>query len=129
MILFGIIDVSLLYHDKLVLDNAAREAARAISMYKVPPLTASQEQTLATTVMTTYTSGSLLNASATATPTLTLTHLACDSTITQCPGANALGMAAQVQLSYSYRGLVLGSAFSALTGLVNISSTSLMYYE
>ncbi|MBR7953297.1 pilus assembly protein [Burkholderia cenocepacia] len=114
MVLIGIIDVSLLLCDKAVITNASREAARAGVVLRVPMLTTTQIANVALG----YTQNSLVSGAATP-PTVT---------VTQANGTTA-GTALTVTVTYTYSGMVLGSALSALTGPVTISASSVMLYE
>ncbi|MGU7781112.1 TadE/TadG family type IV pilus assembly protein [Burkholderia sp. PU8-34] len=115
MVLLGIIDCSLLLCDKAVITNASREAARAGVVVRVPMLTTTQVSNVALN----YTQNSLITGG-TATPPAV--------TVTQANGTTS-GTALTVTVTYTYSGLVLGSAFSALTGPVTLSATSVMLYE
>lgn len=115
MVLVGIIDVNLVLYDKAVLANAARMGARAGTMLRVPPLTTSQ----IAQITSANASGSLISAGPPAAPTVT---------VTQASGT-ASGSPLQVAISYTYKGLLLGSAFSALVGPVVLNTTFTMNYE
>lgn len=114
MVLIGIIDVSLLLCDKAVITNASREAARAGVVLRVPMLTTTQIANVALG----YAQNSLVSGAATP-PTVT---------VTQANGTTA-GTALTVTVTYTYSGMVLGSALSVLTGPVTISASSVMLYE
>ncbi|MPV57176.1 pilus assembly protein TadE [Burkholderia sp. HI2761] len=115
MVLIGIIDTSLLLCDKAVITNASREAARAGVVLRVPMLTTTQIANVALS----YTQNSLITGGTPTTPVVT---------VTQANGTTS-GTALTVTVTYTYSGLVLGSAFSALTGPVTISASSVMLYE
>ncbi|QCP52711.1 pilus assembly protein [Trinickia violacea] len=115
MVLFGIVDVSLLLCDKAVITNASREAARAGVVVRVPPLTAAQ----ITTVALNYAQNSLITGGTATTPTVT---------VNQSSGTSS-GNPLTVTVSYTYEGLVVGSALSVLTGPVTLSATTVMNYE
>ncbi|KWA68098.1 pilus assembly protein TadE [Burkholderia ubonensis] len=115
MVLLGIIDVSLILCDKAVITNASREAARAGVVVRVPMLTTTQVANVALN----YTQNSLITGGAATTPAVN---------VTQANGTTS-GSALTVTVTYTYTGLVLGSAFSALTGPVTVSATSVMLYE
>ena len=115
MVLFGIVDVSLLLCDKAVITNASREAARAGVVVRVPPLTAAQ----ITTVALNYAQNSLITGGTETTPTVT---------VNQSSGTSS-GNPLTVTVSYTYEGLFVGSALSVLTGPVTLSATTVMNYE
>jgi Flp pilus assembly protein TadG len=114
IVLFGIIDVSLLLCDKAVITNASREAARAGVVVRVPQLTAAQISNVALN----YMQNSLVTGGTATTPTVTVTS----------PGTSP-GSPLTVTISYQYQGLVLGSAFSSLTGPVTVTAITVMNYE
>ncbi|SAK97171.1 TadE family protein [Caballeronia catudaia] len=116
MILFGIIDMSLLLCDKAIITNASREAARAGIVLQSPRVPASTVRSVATT----YAQNSLVSGGTSSTsPTVT---------VDQSQGTNS-GNPLKVTVSYTYTGLVLGSAFSALTGPITITAQTVMKYE
>lgn len=115
MVLFGIIDVSLILCDKAVITNASREAARAGIMVRVPRMTPQQIINVALA----YTQNSLITGGAATTPTVT---------VTQSSGTSS-GNPLTVTVSYTYQGLFVGSTLSMLTGPVTLSATTVMSYE
>jgi Flp pilus assembly protein TadG len=115
MVLFGIVDVSLMMYDKAALVTAARLAARAGSVIHVPALTTTQIAAVATA----NANGSLISGGASSMPSVT---------VTQANGTTS-GSALTVQISYTYNGLVLGSTLSALTGPLVLNATAVMNYE
>ncbi|AXF23902.1 pilus assembly protein TadE [Burkholderia pyrrocinia] len=115
MVLLGIIDTSLILCDKAIITNASREAARAGVVVRVPMLTATQ----ITNVALNYTENGLISGGTARAPTVT---------VTQANGTTT-GSALTVTVSYTYSGMVLGSMFSALTGPVTVTATSVMLYE
>jgi Flp pilus assembly protein TadG len=114
-VLFGIVDTSLLLCDKAVITNASREAARAGVVVRVPQMAASDIANVALA----YTAKSLVTGGAATTPTVNV-----DQSAGTSPGSPLT-----VTVTYSYEGLVLGSALSALTGPVTVSATTVMNYE
>ncbi|WP_407702970.1 TadE/TadG family type IV pilus assembly protein [Trinickia caryophylli] len=114
-LLFGIVDASLLLCDKAVITNAAREAARAGVVVRVPQLAADAIRNVALG----YAQDNLVTGGTATTPAVT---------VDQSSGT-APGDPLKVTVDYTYEGLVLGAAFSALTGPVTISATAVMNYE
>ncbi|MGN6085453.1 TadE/TadG family type IV pilus assembly protein [Trinickia sp.] len=114
-VLFGIVDTSLLLCDKAVITNASREAARAGVVVRVPQMAASDVANIALA----YTQNSLVTGGTATTPTVS---------VTQASGTSP-GSPLSVTVTYTYEGLVLGSAMSALTGPVTVSATTVMNYE
>lgn len=114
-VLFGIVDTSLLLCDKAVITNASREAARAGVVVRVPQMAASDISNIALA----YAQNNLVTGGVATTPTVNV-----DQSSGTSPGSPLT-----VTVTYSYEGLVLGSALSALTGPVTVSATTVMSYE
>jgi Flp pilus assembly protein TadG len=114
-VLFGIVDTSLILCDKAVITNASRVAARAGVVVRVPVLTSAQISTIAVN----YAQGLLVTGGVASTPAVTVSE----------PSGTASGNPLSVTVSYTYQGIVVGSALSSLTGPVTLSATTVMYYE
>ncbi|WP_206953954.1 TadE/TadG family type IV pilus assembly protein [Trinickia acidisoli] len=114
-VLFGIVDTSLLLCDKAVITNASREAARAGVVVRVPQLAASDVANVALA----YTQNNLVTGGTATTPVVTV-----DQSAGTSPGDPLT-----VTVTYTYDGLVLGSALSSLTGPVTVTATTVMNYE
>jgi Flp pilus assembly protein TadG len=114
-VLFGIVDTSLLLCDKAVITNASREAARAGIVVRVPQLSASEVASVALD----YANNNLVTGGTSTVPSVTV-----DQSAGTTPGAPLT-----VTVSYTYEGLVLGSALSSLTGPITVSATTVMSYE
>ncbi|RKP49055.1 TadE/TadG family type IV pilus assembly protein [Trinickia fusca] len=114
-VVFGIVDTSLLLCDKAVITNASREAARAGIVVRVPQLSSTD----ITNVALSYAQGNLVTGGTATTPTVAVDQSA----------GTAPGDPLKVTVSYTYSGLVLGAAFSSLTGPVTISAVTVMNYE
>lgn len=115
MVLVGILDSSLMMYDKAALVAAARAAARAGTVVSVPTLTTAQISAVATS----NANASLVSGGGSSSPTVTVTQ----------PSIITSGNPLTVQLSYTYRGLLLGSALSAFTGPVVLNASATMNYE
>jgi Flp pilus assembly protein TadG len=114
-VLFGIVDTSLLLCDKAVITNASREAARAGVVVRVPQMAASDVAGVALS----YAQSNLVTGGTATTPVITV-----DQSAGTSPGSPLT-----VTVTYTYEGLVLGSAFSSLTGPVTVNATTVMNYE
>lgn len=114
-VLFGIVDTSLLLCDKAVITNASREAARAGVVVRVPQLAASEVANVALA----YAQDNLVTGGTATTPTVNV-----DQSSGTSPGSPL-----KVTVTYTYDGLVLGSALSSLTGPVTVKATTIMNYE
>jgi Flp pilus assembly protein TadG len=119
MVLFGIIDTSLLLCDKAVITNAAGEAARAGIVVRAQPLTESQIQSVALS----YAQNTLVTGGTATTPTVAV------SPPEACTLVGSSGKAINVTVSYTYKGLVLGSALSSLTGPVTVTAVAVKNCE
>lgn len=115
MVLFGIIDASLILCDKAVITNASREAARAGVVVRVPQMAASDIANVALS----YAQDNLVTGGTPAAPTVSV-----DQSAGTSPGSPL-----KVTVSYTYSGLVLGSALSTLTGPVTLTAVTVMRYE
>jgi Flp pilus assembly protein TadG len=115
IVLFGIIDVSFLLCDKAFITNASREAARAGVVVRVPQLTSAQIRSVALN----YLQNNLVTGGTATTPTVT---------VNQSAGTSS-GSPLTVTVSYRYQGLMVGSAFSSLTGPVTVTAVTVMNYE
>lgn len=111
MVLFGIIDVSLVLCDKAVITNAAGEAARQGIVVSQPA--ASKIQTVAQT----YMQNGLVTGGTPTTPTVTV------SPGGGCASAGS-GNPLTVTINYTYEGLVVGTWLSELTGPIAISANA-----
>jgi Flp pilus assembly protein TadG len=118
MVLFGIIDTSLLLCDKAVMTNAAGEAARAGVVLRAQPFTQVQIQNVALS----YMQNTLVTGGTATTPTVGVKP-------TGGCGSAGSGNPLQVTVSYTYKGLVLGSAMSSLTGPVTVTAIAVKNCE
>ena len=114
MVLFGIIDVSMILSDKAVITNASREAARAGVVLRTTPWSSAQIQAVALN----YTKNNLVTGG---TPTAAS---AVASYANQMSGSPLT-----VTVTYTYQGLVLGSISSVIAGPVTIKAVTVMNYE
>ena len=118
MVLFGIVDVSMVLCDKAVITNAAGEAARQGVVLRVPSYTQTQIQNVALA----YTNHGLVTSGTATPPTVT---------VTPTGGCAAAGSSnpLQVNISYTYNGVVLGSAFSVITGPITVKAVAVKNCE
>lgn len=114
MVLFGIIDVSMILSDKAVITNASREAARAGVVLRTTPWSKAQIQAVALN----YTQNNLVTGG---TPTAAS---AVASYANQMSGSPLT-----VTVTYTYQGLMLGSISSVIAGPVTIKAVTVMNYE
>lgn len=121
MILFGIVDVSMVLSDKAVITNAAGEAARQGVVVRASPYNQTQIQNVALA----YAQPSLVTSGTGTTPLVAVTPSSGCSPPTN--GGNPVQL--QVSITYTYSGIMLGSAFSALTGPVTVTATAVKYCE
>jgi Flp pilus assembly protein TadG len=116
MVLFGIIDVSMILTDKAIITNASREAARAGVMLRTGNTQWNSAQVQAVALK--YTQNNLVTGG---TPTA--------ASAVASYGPQTSGSPLTVTVSYTYQGLVLGSIFSAIVAPVTITAVSVMNYE
>lgn len=116
VVMFGIIDMSLLLCDKAIITNAAGQAARQGVVLRSTPYTVSQIQSVALA----YTNNNLLAGGTVTAPTVTPSG-SC-STI-------GSGNPLTVTINFTYNGLFVGSALAALTGPFIVTATAVMNCE
>jgi Flp pilus assembly protein TadG len=119
LLLFGIIEFSVLFYDKAVITNASREGARAGIVYNYPdPVTEGEIQQ----VVLDYCAGHLITFSETSTEPLVIIIPASTT------GLEA-GQPLTVMVTYDYQFLVLPNFVTALTGGINLAATTIMRME
>jgi len=113
LLLFGIIEFSIMLYDKAVLTNASREGARAGIVAQTPRLTSGD----ITTIVNNYCSSYLI----------TFTPNAPVTTVNGAGGAfpNPL----TVTVTYDYGFLVLPNFAKSITGPIHLSATTVMRME
>ncbi len=114
MVLFGIIDVSMILSDKAVITNASREAARAGVVLRTTPWSSAQIQAVALN----YTQNNLVTGG---TPTA--------ASAVASYASQTSGSPLTVTVTYTYQGLMLGSISSVIAGPVTIKAVTVMNYE
>lgn len=115
ILVFGLIELSLILYNSAVITNAAREAARAGVVLRQPkPSTAEIQQ-----VALTYAQGQLISFGTQTAPTVTVTSGV----------GGSFGTPLTVNVSYSYTSLGLSTFLSALGTPLVLSSTSVMSNE
>lgn len=115
LVFFGMIELSLALYDKAILTNASREGARAGIVLSSPKLTDAQIRT----VVLNYTNGALISLGSTTAPTVTIAQ----STPASFP--NPL----RVTVSYTYKGLGVGTMLGALGAPIVLTSSTSMVNE
>ncbi|OYU32518.1 MAG: pilus assembly protein TadE [Comamonadaceae bacterium PBBC2] len=115
LVFFGMIELSLALYDKAILTNASREGARAGIVLSSPKLTDAQIRT----VVLNYTNGALISLGSTTAPTVTIEQ----STPASFP--NPL----RVTVSYTYKGLGVGTMLGALGAPIVLTSSTSMVNE
>lgn len=115
LVFFGMIELSLALYDKSILTNASREGARAGIVLSSPKLTDAQIRT----VVLNYTNGALISLGSTTAPTVTIAQ----STPASFP--NPL----RVTVSYTYKGLGVGTMLGALGAPIVLTSSTSMVNE
>ncbi|WP_233862518.1 TadE/TadG family type IV pilus assembly protein [Paraburkholderia adhaesiva] len=114
LVLFGIVEMGVLFYDKAVITNASREGARAGVVLKSPKPTTSDVQT----VVTNYTSSYLMTFGTQNTPAV----------VTSGAGGT-FGQPLSVTVTYRYQGMALGRLIAPITGPITLSATTVMNNE
>jgi len=115
ILVFGIIELSVILYNNAVITNAAREAARAGVVLRQPKLTVAQIQAVAQT----YAQNQLITFGTVAAPTVTVPSGA----------GGSFGTPLTVTVSYSYTPLGISTFLSTLGPTVPLSATSVMANE
>jgi Flp pilus assembly protein TadG len=115
LVFFGMVELSLALYDKAILTNASREGARAGIVLSSPKMTDAQIRA----VVLNYTNGSLISLGTTTAPTVTVEQ----STPASFP--NPL----RVTVSYTYKGLGVGTMLGALGSPIVLTSSTSMVNE
>ncbi|MEY4733975.1 MAG: hypothetical protein RLZZ464_2041 [Pseudomonadota bacterium] len=115
MVLLGIIEMSLALYDKAILTNASREGARAGIVLSSPKMSDAQ----ISAVVLNYTNGALISLGTTTAPTVTVVQ----SNPASFP--NPL----RVTVSYTYKGLGVGTLLGALGAPIVLTGSTSMVNE
>jgi Flp pilus assembly protein TadG len=115
LVFFGMVELSLALYDKAILTNASREGARAGIVLSSPKMTDAQIRA----VVLNYTNGSLISLGTTTAPTVTVSQ----SSPASFP--NPL----RVTVSYTYKGLGVGTLLGALGSPIVLTSSTSMVNE
>lgn len=121
ILIFGIIELSLILYNKAMLTNASREGARAGIVYRADPSTGNyspitNEEIIA--VVNNYLSNHLITFGGPKTATTTITR---DGT---SPGGQLT-----VSVTFGYRFLVLPNFISSLINPINLNAVTVMRFE
>lgn len=112
LVLSGIVEFGMALYDKAVITNASREGARAGIVLRVPPVQSSE----ITARVRNYTDNALLTLGASSPVTV-------DFPVQTNPDHLA------VRVSYTFRGLALGTLLSAVNAPLVLTSTTVMVRE
>jgi Flp pilus assembly protein TadG len=115
LVFFGMIELSLALYDKAILTNASREGARAGIVLSSPKMTEAQIRD----VVLNYTDGALISLGSTTAPTVTIEQSS------QANFPNPL----RVTVSYTYKGLGVGTMLGALGAPIVLTSSTSMVNE
>lgn len=122
ILVFGIIEFSILFYDKAMITNASREGARVGIVYRFDPSGTSTlnhpDGTEITGVVTTYLQNHLISLGAASSATTAITR-----------AGDAAGNSLTVTVSYPYHFLVLPNFITTLTGPINLSAVTIMRME
>ncbi|WP_367394889.1 TadE/TadG family type IV pilus assembly protein [Cupriavidus sp. Agwp_2] len=115
VLVFGIIEFSLMLYDKAVITNASREAARAGIVLKSPKMSVDEIKAVALNYCENY----LITLGGATSPVVSVPSGA----------GGAFGSSLTVSISYNYSGLVLGKFISSLSGPISLAATTVMKNE
>ncbi len=115
LVLLGTVELSLALYNKAILTNASREGARAGIVLSSPKMSDAQ----ISAVVLNYTNGALISLGATTAPTVTVVQ----SSPASFP--NAL----RVTVSYTYKGLGVGTMLGALGAPIVLTGSTSMVNE
>jgi Flp pilus assembly protein TadG len=114
-LLFGIVELSVLFYDKAVITNASREGARAGIAFAPTPL----DDIGIAGVVTTYCASNLITFGSATAATTTVSR----------GGSGSAGDPLTVTVNYPYQFLVLPNFVTALTGPVDLQAVTVMRME
>jgi len=115
VLLFGVVEFSLLLYNKQVITNASREGARAGIVAQAPRLTVAEIQQ----VVNDYAGSHLISFGTASAPVTTIDN----------SGGTAFGDDLTVTVSYKYDFLVLPNFIASLAGGVDLKAETVMRYE
>jgi len=115
VLLFGVVEFSLLLYNKQVITNASREGARAGIVAQAPRLTLAEIQQ----VVNDYSGSHLITFGTASAPVTTIDN----------SGGTAFGDDLTVTVSYKYDFLVLPNFIASLAGGVDLKAETVMRYE
>lgn len=119
LVLFGAIEFGAALYDKSVLTNASREAARfGVMLQSAPPTTKAQVLSLISPVVTTYSQAQLITFGSASQPQVDVIFTNSNS-----------GSPLQVNVSYTFNGLLLGPLIAPFSGPLQINTTTTMKFE
>jgi hypothetical protein len=129
VLLFGIIEFSILLYDKAIITNASREGARAGIVFKSNPVT--EEYLPVTedeieTVVNNYVSNNLITFGSSTTP---ITKLVIPYKDNDGSGDPSSGDDLMVTVSYTYGFLLLPNFITSLGGNINVGAVTVMRME
>jgi Flp pilus assembly protein TadG len=120
VLIFGMIEFSVLLYDKAMLTNASREGARAGIVYSDPRPSDGEIQT----VVNNYCQDHLITFGAGSTVSTTVARAGSGS-----GGEEVAGDPLTVTVTYQYDFLVLPNLITSLTGGINLNATTVMRME
>ena len=124
VLLFGIIEFSILLYDKAVLTNASREGARAGIVFVDPDDGSRLDQEQIGQIVNTYCANHLISFSGDP-ENPTVADIVTDPT----DGSGVAGNPLSVTVTYNYGFLVLPNFIGKLAGGINLTAQTVMRYE
>lgn len=118
LLIFGIIEFSVLFYDKAVITNASREAAREFSVYSQPPADKSELEL----VVTKYAQNRMISLTGGAVPSL--------NTIPTDPTTKDSGIQyVTAEVTYTYDWFLLPALMNDLLPDIDLTATTVMRNE
>lgn len=115
LLIFGMIEFSVLFYDKAMITNASREGARAGIVFSTPERVSDEQ---IRQVVATYCSDHLVSFQAGSVATTTIGRTGTSS-----------GDSLTVSVAYPYNFLILPNMVTGLTGTLNLSAVTVMRME
>jgi hypothetical protein len=130
LILFGIVEFSVLFYDKAMLTNASREGARLAIVYRGPALCVGAACYPPQAEITTRVNDYLGISDGSSSLLISFDGSSSPVTSVSLPDVNAsTGLRRQVVVTYNYGWLLLPNFATALTGPLTLTATSTMRFE
>ena len=122
LLIFGIIEFSVLFYDKAVITNISREAAREFAIYRQPPITSKALYN----IVTLYTQDRMISFTGATDPSLE-TYL--DSVLSEAAVKNSGTEYVTAKVTYTYDWFLLPSFMNDAFPDIDLTATTVMRNE